>query len=91
MLASLRNINTGTTPAILRQPKQVRLSTGVSANLMWVICPIYLLFSITKFDYSVFWPNFPGKCMIFLQKIAHIFGHFTHFSLKCTTFWGFLN
>ena len=50
-----------------------------------------LLFCTAKFDYSVFWPNYPQKCVIFLQKSSHNFCHFTHFSPKCTTFWGFLN
>ena len=75
----------------LRRPKQVRFCTGVSANLVWVICPIYLFFSTTKFDYSVFGPSYPQKCMMFLQKSAHNVCHFTHFSLKCTTFRGFSN
>ena len=74
---------------MLRRPKQVRFCTVVPANLVWVICPIYLLFSTTKFDDSVFWPNYPQKCMIFLPKSAHNVCHFTHFPLKCTTFWGF--
>ena len=75
----------------LSRPKQVRFCTGVSANLVWVICPIYLFFSTTKFDNSVFRPNYPQKCMIFLQKSSHNVCHFTHFSLKCTTFWGLSN
>ena len=75
----------------LRRPKQVRFCTGMSANLVQVICPIYLLFLTTKFDYSIFWPNYPEKCMIFLQKSHHNFCHFTHFSVKCTIFWGFFN
>ena len=73
----------------LRRPKQVRFCTGMSANLVQVICPIYLLFLTTKFDYSLFWPNYPQKCMIFLQKSSHNFCHFTQFSVKCTIFWGF--
>ena len=75
----------------LRRPKQVRFCTGLSANLVVVICPIYLLSSTTKFDFSVFWPNYPQKCVIFLQNRSHNFCHFTHFSPKCTTIWGFLN
>ena len=54
------------TNVVLRRPKQVRFCTGMSANLVQVICPIYLLFLTTKFDYSVFWPNYQQKCMIFL-------------------------
>ena len=53
---------------ILRRLKEVRFCNGVSANLVGVICPIYLLFSTTKFDYSVFWPNCPQKCVISLQN-----------------------
>ena len=73
----------------LRWPKQVRFCTGISANLVQVICPIYVLFLTTKFDYSVFLPDYPQKCMIFLQKSSHIFFHFTHFSVKCSIFWEF--
>ena len=74
----------------LSRPKQVRFCTGVSASLVGVICPIYLLFSTTKFDYPVFWPNYPQKCVIFLQKSSHNFCHFSQVSLKCTPFWGVL-
>ena len=70
----------------LRRPKQVRFCTGFSAIFVGVICPIYLLFSTTKFDTSVFWPNYPQKCVIFLQKSSPNFCHFTQFSPKCTTF-----
>ena len=73
---------------ILRWPKHVRFCTGKSTNLVEVICPIYLLFLTTQFDYSVFWPNYPQKCMIFLQQSSHKFCHFTHFSVKSTIFWG---
>ena len=72
----------------LRGPKKVRFCTGVSANLVWLIWPIYLLVSTTNFDCSVFWPDYRQKCRIFLQKSSHDFCHFTHFSL---TFWGFSN
>ena len=59
----------------------------MSANLVQVICPIYLLFLTTKFEYSVFWPKYPQKCMIFLHKSSHNFCHFTHVSVKCTIVW----
>ena len=41
----------------LRRPRQVHVCTGTSANLVQVICLIYLLFLTRKFDDAVFWPN----------------------------------
>ena len=52
----------------VRRPKLIRFCTRVSANLVGVICPTYLLFSTTKFEYPVFWPNYPQKWVIFHQK-----------------------
>ena len=57
----------------VRRSKQVRFCTGVSANLVRVICPIYLLFSTTKFDYSVFLAQLPTKMGYFPPKKAFTF------------------
>ena len=75
----------------LRRPKQVHFCTVMIAKSVQVVCPIYLLFLTTKFeDNSIFWPNYPQKCIIFLQKRSHKFCNFTHSSVKCTIFSGIL-
>ena len=50
------DVDTGDFPNAveLSRPKQVRFCAGVFANVVGVICPIYLLFCTTQFDYSVF-------------------------------------
>ena len=56
----------------LRRPKQVRFCTGVSANLVWVICPIYLLLPPQNLT-TQFFAQLPTKMHDFPPKYLSLF------------------
>ena len=65
----------------LRWPNQVRFCTGVSANFVWVICPIYLLFSRRKISLLSFLPQLPTTMHDFPpKKLSQVLRSYPPFS-----------